>query len=77
MMSKKGQGLGFVAILILVGLLYFIFRYHTEVYEFTMTTGDQQAHLVTSYAETEKAKDVAQTTFRQAAYEAIWNTSKT
>jgi len=72
-MSKKGQGLGFIAVIVLVALLIFIFRYHTETYSFIMTAGDHQAHLVTGYVETEKAKLFAQTSLRQAAYEELWN----
>ena len=71
-MSKKGQGLGLVAVIILVALLYFVFRYNVDTYEFTMTAGDQQAHLVTGFVETEKAKVFAQEAFRQAAYESAW-----
>jgi len=72
-MSKKGQGLGFIAVIVLVALLYFIFRYHTETYTFIMTAGDHQAHLVTGYIETEKAKLFAQNSLRQAAYDELWN----
>lgn len=70
--SKKGQGLGFIAVVILIALLYFIFRYNTETYDFVMTAGDQQAHLVTSYVETEKAKFYSETVLEQAAYETAW-----
>lgn len=72
-LSKRGQGLGFIAIIVLVALLYFIFKYNVQTYEFVMTAGDEQAHLVTSFVETEKAKVFAGTALRQAAYEAAWN----
>jgi len=75
--SRKGQGLGFVAVIILVALLYFIFRYNTEAYNFVMTAGDQQAHLVTSYVETEKAKFFSETALEQAAYETAWKCGAT
>ncbi len=70
--SKKGQGLGFVAVIIMIALLYFVFRYNTEAYEFVMAAGQQQAHLVTSYVETEKAKFFSETAMEQAAYETAW-----
>lgn len=75
--GKKGQGLGFIAVIVLVALLYFIFRYHSETYSFVMTAGDHQAHLVTSYVETEKAKLFASTSLRQSAYEELWNSGVT
>jgi hypothetical protein len=70
--SKRGQGLDFIAIIILIALLYFIFRYNTETYTFIMSAGDEQAHLITSYTETEKAKEFASTSLKQATYEQLW-----
>lgn len=69
---KKGQGLGFISVIVMVALFYFIFKYQTQTFDFVMTTGDQQAHLVTSFVETEKAKMFAETAVRQAAYEDLW-----
>lgn len=56
-MNKKGQGLGFIAVLILVIILYFIFRYNTEVYTFEMETGSSRSHIITAYSEAEKTKE--------------------
>lgn len=68
MKSKKAQGLGLVAVVIMLALLYFIFRYNTQAFEFTMKVGDERAHLVTSFTETEKAKTFTAFALRQAVY---------
>jgi hypothetical protein len=72
-MSKKGQGLALVSILVLIAILYFIFRFNTETYGFIMQAGDEQAHLVTAYTEGAKAKSYVQTAARDAAFEVVWN----
>ncbi len=75
MMSKKGQGLALISILVLVAILYFVFKYNTDTYSFIMTAGDEQAHLVTAYTEGAKAQSFVQIAARQAAFETIWNLS--
>ncbi|MCX6774540.1 MAG: hypothetical protein NTY99_00420 [DPANN group archaeon] len=74
-MSKKGQGLALISILVLIAILYFVFRYNTDTYGFIMNTGDEQAHLVTAYTESAKARSFIQLSARQAAFETIWNLS--
>jgi hypothetical protein len=74
-MSKKGQGLAFVSILVLVAILYFIFRFNTETYGFIMQAGDEQSHLITSYVESAKAKSYVQIAASEAASEVVWNLS--
>ncbi|MEM4247769.1 MAG: hypothetical protein QXH80_00730 [Candidatus Nanoarchaeia archaeon] len=71
-LSKKGQGVGLIAVIVMLALLYFIFRYNTQAFDFVMTAGDAQAHLVTSFTEVEKAKYFAKDAFRQAFYETAW-----
>lgn len=70
--QKKGQGLGFISVIVMIALFYFIFKYQTQTFDFVMTAGDQQAHLVTSFVETEKAKMFAEGAMRQAVYEDLW-----
>src|SRR3989344_207187 len=74
--SKKGQGLAFISILVLVGILYFIFKYNTDTYGFIIKAGDEQAHLIESYAEGAKAKTYVQTVARLSAFDAIWKTTR-
>lgn len=75
-MSKRGQGLAFVSIIVLIAILYFIFRFNTDTYGFIMQAGDEQAHLVTAYTEGAAAKSYVQIAARQAAFEAVWKISK-
>ena len=72
-MSRKGQGLAFVSILVLIAILYFIFRFNSDTYGFVIQAGDEQAHLVTAYTEGANAKSFVQIAARDAAYEAIYN----
>lgn len=74
-MSKRGQGLAFVSILVLVAILYFIFRFNTETYGFIMQAGDEQSHLITAYVESAKAKSYVQIAASEAASEVVWNLS--
>lgn len=74
-MSKKGQGLAFISIIVLIAILYFVFRFNTDTYSFIMNAGDEQAHLVTAYTEGAKAVSFTQIIARQAAFETIWNMS--
>jgi len=74
-MSKKGQGLAIVSILVLIAILYFIFKYNTETYAFVMQTGDEQAHLVTAYMDGAKVKSYIEIAARDAAFETIWSLS--
>jgi hypothetical protein len=71
--SKKAVGLGFVAIIVLLALVLFIFKYSTIVYEFHMKAGEERAHLVTAYTELEKAKIVTSDALRQVTYELLWD----
>src|SRR3990172_10100852 len=74
--SRKGQMLGFVAVFVLLGIMFFIFKSHQDTFDFTISAGSTQAHLVTSFVETEKAKVYAQNSLRQSAMEALWDLSK-
>jgi hypothetical protein len=74
-MSRRGQFLGFVAILVLLAIMFFVFRYHQDTFDFTVATGSTQAHLVTGFVETEKAKVYAQNSLRQSAMESMWDLS--
>jgi hypothetical protein len=75
MVSKKGQGLAFISILILVGIIFLVFRYNTETYTFVMQIGSEQEHLMTAYTESAKTKSYIENAARQAALETIWNLS--
>jgi len=76
-LNKKGQGLAFAAVLVLVIILYFIFKYHSDVYEFTMTAGEDRAVMMSSFAEVEKAKIFVQDALREAGYATLWNLNRT
>ncbi|MEM2873925.1 MAG: hypothetical protein QW063_00495 [Candidatus Nanoarchaeia archaeon] len=72
MMSQKGQLLAFLALGITLALIFISFTYTREVYNFSMFIGNESAHLINGYAETESAKLYLKNALRQAAYEAIY-----
>ena len=73
-LNRKGQ-LAFIAVLIMLALIWFGFRTQQDRFEFTILGGDRQAELVSAYAEPEFARIYVQQAAKQALFETAWLTN--
>jgi|GEM_PF-6251559 len=73
-MNKRGQ-LAFVAVLIMLALIWYGFKSQEERLEITVLGGDRQAELVSAYAEPEQFRLYMEQAAKQAIFETYWTTS--
>jgi len=62
-----------MSILVLVIILYFVYTYNSERYEFLIYMGDEQAQLVGGYGSVELTKTYIKQAAKQVAYEEIYD----